>query len=94
MAITLTIDNSYSKITGLDVKQHKSLSKLMSYNKPYNFFHPTHRRQVSLLGKRGDFPTGLMYIVADWSVTTKTFINIIENRVKPKKTIHFKLGLK
>lgn len=59
--ITLTINNSVSKIEGLSIAQHKKLSKQLSYvvrgEKCNRVFYRT------LLTKHGEFPTGLLYIV-------------------------------
>lgn len=66
MNIVVSLDNSYSKITGLTSEHHKNLSKLMSYSistQAAYFSNRYRSRSVSLLGKNGDYPTGLNYIV-------------------------------
>lgn len=88
--IKLEIDNSYSRITGLTLKQEQELKNLMSYTLPQNnsYFSGRYGPQTrTLLGRRGDFPTGLLYIIFDYfrgnpSVTTTA--TIIDNRKRPK----------
>jgi hypothetical protein len=55
--IQLTIHNSYSKVSGLSVKQEKELKVLLSYTVGSYFsrFGPTRK---SMLSKRGEFPSG------------------------------------
>ncbi len=61
--VTLTIDNSYSQITGLTTQQHNALKKILSYNtNPQAAFfaggnYPTIRY---LIDNKGNFPTGLL----------------------------------
>ena len=61
----LTIDNSTCKIEGLSVKQHKELTDKLSYqiDAQAAYFSGAYNRKRSLLGKRGEFPTGLLYLV-------------------------------
>lgn len=71
--ITISIGNSYSNITGLTIKQHKDLSLVLSYtiggsSAYFSGFGPKRR---SLLGKRGDFPTGLKMRVSTWLLKNK-----------------------
>lgn len=87
--ITLTIDNSYSRIIGLTVQQEKTLKKLMSYklNAQASYFSGNYRsRDISLLGKRGDFPTGLLPIAEKYikSIASKQYT--VDQRVKPKSS--------
>lgn len=60
--ITLTIDNSYSNISGLSPEQEKELRNALSYvvggkSAYYNRFGA---RRKSLIDKHGNFPTGLI----------------------------------
>lgn len=82
--ISLIIDNSYSRITGLSVSQFKSLRKVLSYTKPYNAFSPMMRRDIPLIDKSGNFPTGLQYLVNGWLNTNVKTWDIKDNRVQPK----------
>ncbi len=64
--ITITINNSYSQITGLTPKLEKELKELLSYTVGgsgayFSAFGPKRR---SLLDKKGNFPTGLLHRVA------------------------------
>lgn len=82
--INLVIDNSYSNITGLTVQQEKQLRKALSYDldPKATYFSGSRERSRCLLGKKGDFPTGLLYLVID----KIRFIdaNIVDRRVKPE----------
>lgn len=57
--IKITVNNSYSQATGLSADQHKALAAKLSYlvGDHFSAFGP---RRVSLLDKRGNFPTGLL----------------------------------
>ncbi len=57
--IQLIIDNSYSRVTGLNPAQEKELKALLSYTvgSYFSAFGPTKK---SMLNKRGEFPTGLL----------------------------------
>lgn len=92
--IQLVIDNSYSRITGLSVKQHKELKALLSYDidPQQAYFSGNFRSKRSLLGARGDFPTGLLYLVEkylkggfQWSAK--------DLRVRPAATASLELNL-
>lgn len=63
--IELTINNSYSKITGLPPKLDKELRSLLSYteNPDAAYYGRGYARQKSLISKYGEFPTGLLYLV-------------------------------
>lgn len=66
----ISIGNSYSRVTGLTVKQEKELREILSYtvggrNAYFSKYGP---RRQSLLAKRGEFPTGLLDRVYDYLV--------------------------
>jgi superfamily II DNA or RNA helicase len=61
--IELVIGNSYSKITGLTLEQHRKLAKELSYMVGSHFSSGFGPKRVSLLSKKGEFPTGLLYLV-------------------------------
>lgn len=86
--IKVTVNNSYSSISGLTPEQHKSLSKTLSYAIDANSYFFSKRfgpKRRSLLDKKGNFPSGLLYLVEQWLETfTEYEIDFI--RVKPKKT--------
>lgn len=67
--ITLIINNSTSQIEGLGPKQDKELRDLLSYTEG-SALSTWGVRKKSLLGKRGDFPTGLLSRVRRYLGTT------------------------
>ncbi len=82
--ITLTIDNSTCKLEGLNGKQEKELKELLSYSidaQAAYFSGSTWNKKRSLLTKRGEFPTGLAYIVQAYF---KGKIEYKDLRVPPK----------
>jgi len=78
--ITLAIDNSYSRITGLNPKEEKSLRNLLSYNTG-SYFDGYGLRRKTLLTKKGEFPTGLLSKV----ILTFPKAVIKDNRIRPKE---------
>jgi len=72
--LKLTVDNSMANIAGLSPQQHKQLADTLSYtlDPQASYFSGSHRKKQTLLGKRGDFPTGLLYAVKSW---------LLENRI-------------
>lgn len=89
--ITLIIDNSYSRVTGLTDTQFKSLRKILSYTKPYNVFSPMTNRAIPLIDKSGSFPTGLQYLVNGWLSTNVKTWSTKDNRIQPKPKALFGL---
>jgi hypothetical protein len=83
--ITITIDNSYSKIIGLDAKQEKALKTELSYvvGGSSAYFSGYGIKKRSLLGKKGDFATGLYFRVELWLEKNKLPYKIKDLRVKP-----------
>lgn len=70
--IKLIIDNSLSKIEGISQAQFKELRELLSYNlaPQASYFAGGHRSNKRyLLSARGEFPTGLLYIVEKYLYT-------------------------
>ncbi len=67
--ITLTVDNSYSRIEGLTAEAFRSLKKALSYevDPQQAYYQGGHRpRTKSLLDAKGYFPTGLLIRVKVW----------------------------
>jgi len=65
--VTLTIDNSVSKIEGLSRNQFIDLKSFLSYTPDRGHFTQFRfERPRSLIDKHGQFPTGLLYIVEKW----------------------------
>lgn len=90
--IKLTINNSYSKIEGLNLKQEQELKVLMSYTLPQNVIHFSGRygpQTKTLLSKRGDFPTGLLYIVSNFLYGNNYNHVTQDNRIQPKSNSNF-----
>lgn len=62
LLIKITVGNSYSKITGLSAKQEKDLQNELSFviGGSSAFYTGFGMKRRTLLGKRGDFPAGLL----------------------------------
>lgn len=83
--ITLTVDNSYSRIEGLKSDQFNKLRKLLSYSidaKAAYFSGRYGPRLKYMIDLKGNFPTGLIHRVVDFlfdqkiSFSSKTKISI------------------
>lgn len=78
--VTLKINNSYSQLFGLSPDQYRDLRGLLSYT--IDSGPGTRPRRVSLLSKRLEFPSGLVYIVEKYFSGT---VHAIEDfRMPPK----------
>lgn len=85
--MNLKINNSTSLIEGYSQEQFQQLRAILSYEEdPKAGFYSG--RQFStkkyLINKRGEFPTGLLYLVKDWAIVNKLTIKTVDTRVKPK----------
>jgi superfamily II DNA or RNA helicase len=92
--ITITIDNSYSKITGVTSQEMSELKAILSYDAdPSAAFYSGAGRSNKryLIGKAGDFPTGLLPYVQEW-VGSRIFTEI-DTRRTPPVSVGFKLSL-
>lgn len=89
--ITLEIGNSTCKISGLDRFQHKELREILSYeiDPQAAYFSGSHRNTKRyLLDNKGNFPTGLLYLVDKWQIDTGLYaIKEIDTRKQPKPSI-------
>ncbi len=68
--LTLTINNSYSRLAGLSSLQMKSLKPILSYEANPNaaFFSGSPRStRRYLIDKYGNFPSGLLPLVREWA---------------------------
>lgn len=84
--ITVEVNNSECKIEGLDTKQHRQVSDLLSYtlNPTAHFFSGGYGpKKQSLLSKKGVFPTGVLYVVKAWAHKHKVAVKYQDLRVKP-----------
>lgn len=86
--MVLEIGNSYSRITGLNTSQFKELAEILSYRvSPSEAYYNKGRSPVRcLLGKRGDFPSGLLHYVSEWAHDRKYPLETRDTRVVPKPT--------
>lgn len=96
--IHLQIANSECKITGLTDKQTRVLRNKMSYtaDPQASYFSGRPARKISLLSKRGEFPTGLLYIVIDYLEITFTKYSKLDTRSVPmpqKRIFTLSLGV-
>lgn len=90
--VNISINNSYSKITGLSVKDDKALRDMLSYTVGGSsaYFSGFGVRKRSLLSKRGEFPTGLLARVGNYLYDNKIKVNSIDYRNCPKIGVHRK----
>jgi superfamily II DNA or RNA helicase len=83
--VSLTIDNSTCHVHGLATPQFNKLRELMSYRVPsmgvVNYKDPRSKRH--LMTKRGDFPTGLLYIAWRFFAAERIKPEIKDRRLAP-----------
>ncbi len=82
--VTIEIGTSYSRITGLLPKDEKALKEILSYTIGGSaaFFSGYGIRKRSLLGKKGEFATGLRHRVLGFCFDNKIRIHLID-LIKP-----------
>lgn len=91
--IKLRLGNSFSRIEGLTAVQFKTLRENMSYNLNWNaqYFGRGYNTKRYLISARGDYPSGLQYIVDDYLVSLGAgiwpFCERIDSRIRPKSTL-------
>lgn len=86
MQVTLTIDNSMSKIEGLPSGPFNKLRKLLSYSAdPQSaYFSGGYGPRIKyLIDKQGSFPTGLLSRVVSFLHDSKIRHTLVEMRRKP-----------
>jgi len=89
MLITLKIDNSTSTFQGLSVAEAKQLKSLMSY-----YVSAMSPIKASLFDVRKHaFPTGLLYIVAEWARGKKLKVQDLRVRPKPSLSLSWQTSL-
>jgi superfamily II DNA or RNA helicase len=95
--IKIKIDNSTTLIEGLTSQKHSELKELLSYdlNPTGNYFAKSFRStKRTLLGRKGDFPTGLLPRVLDWVVTENLEFEAQDLRIIPEcLTTHLTMSL-
>lgn len=81
----LTIDNSYSNISGLTPQQEKDIRNLLSYtlNPKTAYFSGGYNQKRYLIDKKGNFPTGLLSYVKEYLKDISTTVNVIRRVPKP-----------
>lgn len=84
MSLQLTVDNSYSRITGLTVAQLSELRKVLCYQSEVRWGSSFTKRSVPLIDKKGYFPSGLLNLACEW-LQDKTH-EVIDARIVPKPT--------
>lgn len=90
--IQIEVDNSYSRITGLDTEQFSRLRRLLSYEPDpsrafFGGFKASQRRY--LIDKSGVFPTGLIHLLAlDWGMPEG--VKVIDRRNFEVKRVNLK----
>lgn len=88
--INILIDNSTSSVTGLSVDQTKDLKNILCYYEDPQamYFSGNHRSPKRyLLDKKGNFPTGLLYLVEEYVAKNKIDAIVIDKRVVPKRPL-------
>ncbi len=90
--VKVIINNSYSRIVGLTPEQQKELRNKLSYASG-SFFSHYGARRVSLLGAKGDFPTGLLSLVGEFLWDLNVPIEDTDNRIPPKTKLDIKIDL-
>lgn len=91
--ITLTINNSYSQITGLTTEPFNKLRKLLSYEIDSNaaYFSNNHfNTKRYLIDNKGTFPSGLLKDVKAFIRENALKCSVIDARRKPTKHIALK----
>lgn len=83
--VKLVINNSVCNISGLNPKQFKELSNILSYEIDSNVAYHSHswNTKRTLLGKRGDFPTGLLIYVNNYLKSQGLTYQEWDNRKRP-----------
>lgn len=83
--LKLLINNSVCHLTGLTLEQFKAIRSLLSYsvNSQTAYYSNAVNTRRYLLGKKGDFPTGLLYIVLDYLKQHSQPVEIIDRRIVP-----------
>ena len=87
--VILIIGNSYSTIKGLSIELEKDLRDTLSYTVGGQsaYFSKFGIRRKSLLGKRGDFPTGLRRRVEHFLNKRDIEFKVKDSRKKPSAAL-------
>lgn len=81
----LTVDNSYSRIEGLEPKAEKNLRDELSYviGGQSAYFSGYGAKRRSLLSKRGEFASGLLTRVEMFLKKNNIKYNVVDLRIIP-----------
>lgn len=84
--ITLIVDNSTCQVIGLNNSQWQALRNVLSYsiNAQTAYFSSARNSKRYLLGTRGDFPTGLLYLVEEHLNSAKLTYRKDDRRKRPE----------
>jgi len=85
--LKVKINNSTCRVEGLSAEGHKNLAKVLSYTPAKNYSAyagANYSRSISLLTRRGEFPTGLLYLVRWWTDHYRLPVRYIDERALPK----------
>ncbi len=83
--IDVIIENSMSRVVGLTDTQFKALRNVLSYSidSQAAYFSSAYQTKRYLLSKKGEFPTGLLYLVKESLFKTPS-VRYIDRRTLPK----------
>ncbi len=83
--IDVIIENSMSRVVGLTDTQFKALRNVLSYSidSQADYFSSAYQTKRYLLSKKGEFPTGLLYLVKE-SLSKTPSVRYIDRRALPK----------
>lgn len=87
--IKLKLGNSFSKIEGLTAVQFKALREKLSYSldPKAQYFGGGYNTKRYLISARGDYPSGLQYLVDDYLVSLGagvwSFVERLDTRIRP-----------
>lgn len=83
--IQITVDNSYSRITGLPVKDESALKDQLSYiiGGKAAYFSKFGPKRRTFLDKKGYFPTGLLYRILSYVYGIRAPNTMLDNRRRP-----------
>lgn len=93
--IEIKVDNSECQITGLSVTQFKELKEVLSYrtDAQASYFSGRFGNKRYLLGRRGDFPSGLLYLVTGYLDGKRCQYKTDDRRIRPSNPCRFDLTL-
>jgi len=85
--LIITINNSVCTLSNMSAPLEKKLKELLSYkfDDSTAFFSGGFAKKISLLTKRGDFPSGLLELVLDYLLDHNIEFSLVDKRKKPKK---------